>query len=224
MKLLRFVLLSLLLILSTPFTNAFAVPSLGVATTNGYVYTTPSAPTDAYITYFVGSNKIPGTYEGFIIGPSGSTLTVFTNVTGQDIYLGLENQIYTTNSPITFSGSALTQINIPKFDGYNSQPYWGVNLEEATTANGWTALTDPAFPGTYYYKNVTFNYTGTLPLGYYVFAFTLEPRDFSPKTSSATTVPVPPALMLLGSGLLGLIGIRRKVFGNDAEVKRKADK
>lgn len=217
MRLFRLVLLSLLLILSTPITNAFAVPTLGVATTNGYVYTGTEPPDDAYISYFVDSKFVQGQYEGFIIGPSGSTLTVFTNITGQDIYLGLENQIYTTNSPITFSGSALTQFDItPKFDGYNSTPYWGVNLGDVTT-DGWTTLPNPPFPGTYYSKDVTFNYSGTLPLGYYVFAFSLEPRDFSPKTSSATTVPVPPALMLLGSGLLGLIGIRRKVSGNDVK-------
>jgi hypothetical protein len=35
---------------------------------------------------------------------------------------------------------------------------------------------------------------------------------FSPKTTSASTVPEPGSMILLGSGLLGLVGYGRKKF------------
>ncbi len=204
MKSIKLIFFSVLLIAAIPV-SAMATPSLGVAT-GSYAYTSANPPTDAYIQYFADNNLSPGTYEGFLIGPSGSTLTVFTSITGDNIYLCWENAIQTANSP-TITGYTSSTINVPKIDGYNSDPYTGVNLGSVNSS--WTTLPAADFsPGTFYALTLTLNYSGTLPQGYYFFAEVNDGASFSPKTSSAT-VPVPPGLLLLGTGMAGLIGIRR---------------
>jgi hypothetical protein len=80
---------------------------------------------------------------------------------------------------------------------------------------------------TYYLYEAVFEYTGDWTPGYHMWAAAeingIESLqysgsgsndDFSPKTSSASDHPVPePAtLLLFGSGLIGIFGLRKKLY------------
>ena len=202
-------------ILGVSSTTVLAVPCLGVATDGGYV--SGGDPAQAYQTFwgpFLGT----GTYEGFQI--VDGNLHVFTNITGADIYLGwytgttvgsvtfdVAETATTTSSFILYSGS--------QFDGYTPPNYTFVNL--GPVDSDWSSLPSPPFnPDPFSTLDVTLN-DFVVPAGNYIFAVAdtdgvlgISSKDqFSPKTSSA--VPEPSTLLLLGSGLLGIVAFRNKI-------------
>ncbi|MHB1286911.1 MAG: hypothetical protein ACYCYP_10205 [Leptospirales bacterium] len=213
--------------------TALAVPSLGVATSGTY-YSTGTTLT-AYQSYFT-SSILPdgknGGYEGFGIGPTGSTLDVFSNVKNEAIYLLTNANVFKNNDP-TFNGTSFTKFSyssgtIPS--SYSPSPYYGINLGRVGSSP-WTTLPTPPFSGKntpFYLDSGTLDYTGTIAQGNYFFAVatTLPPDSgldvtgFSPATTGAVGADIPHApenstLVLMGSGLilLGWFSLGRGVLG-----------
>jgi hypothetical protein len=207
-------------------TAAQAVPSLGVAT-GSYIGDAACALEASYIDCFTGP-YVSGSGEGFVIGPSGSDLFIFSNITGADIWLMTTSDVESANSPMV-DGNALSLVTLTdgtQFDGYIPTPYYGIDLGPISTSN---ALPNPPYaPPTFYYEAVTLTYTGTIGADQYFFAVAddngtaglqsngsrdYKPDDFSPKTTSAVggppSVPEPAAFLLFGSGLVGLGFLRR---------------
>ena len=225
--------------------HALAIPSLGVATETGiYAYEDPDALNDEYIKYFAGI-IVPaivegGDYiEGFVIGESGDTLTIFTSYNPSDIQIYLMADTAGNNLPMSFGGTELMYDKDETFvrgqaDGYIDMPYSYLALSQ--DSNDWDEHTFGS--ALYYLYTAEFTYTDTWTQGYYIWAAAdslltnntydngnlISPLayaqnsgandDFSPKTSSAGGYPVPePATMLLlGAGLICMAGLGRKKF------------
>lgn len=217
--------------------RVFATPALGVATDTGiYAYTDPDAMGDEYINYFADT-ILPAVdeYEGYVLGQSGSYLTIFTTYDPSLTQIYLLADTAGDHLPMTFGGNSLTLDSGYSFikgqaDGYSNRPYSYLGLTD--TADYYWKPAPGDFPKedskTFYFYKAPITYTGDWTTGYYFFAaaeinaksglqFSSSggPHDkFSPKTASAGGYPVPePAsLVLLGSGLLSLAvaGIRKK--------------
>jgi hypothetical protein len=242
-KMYRLVMLLSVCMLMLFSADAMAVPSLGVATYESYATAPGDTPQD-YQDYFVEGNFVSGSdaNHGFALGPSGSELTIFTNILEADIYLLTDTDAGFENSP-TFGGSALTLITYDtgQADGYKLTPYYALNLgtvQENTTWE-WELLTvdpfidDPFNPGPFYKLTATIEYSGTFPDGSYLFAaadenmngelyFNSSPCEgegcsvtdpFSPKTASTTPIPEMQSVYLFGMTLIGLVISRRKIKG-----------
>lgn len=235
-----------------------AVPSLGVGTSTGsYIcdggdYSAGTCPDD-YQLYYGGSiyeGPYRGADEGWIIGPSGDDLIVWTSILSSDIWLLTDDTTYSNHTP-TIDGSSLTELTgTGQFDGYKPTPYWGINLGPVTTTGGdvnigWTELPQPPFsppqPG-FYSLSVELAYVGTIPPGTYFFAVAdsngttgLQANSgnirrralsannsdlFSPKTTSAVTIPEPGTLSLFGLGaiVIGIAGRRRRQKAHSAKA------
>ena len=222
------VLLAVAIIAAAGVTDSHAVPSLGVGSSFGYVN-----GTDAYQLYWGSATPGPSGEDGFVVGPSGSSLHVFTNITGADIYILTTADVGMGNG-ITFNGGVSEFADTGVFRSYSPTPYYGTNLGQA---DSWDTLpSDPFVPGTFSSLDVTVAYAGILGTDQWIFAaadtnglaglqakaskewdadtFTLikYPGDgSSPKTTSARgwQVPEASALLLFATGLFGLVGYRR---------------
>ena len=145
----------LLLFLLVP--NSYAVPNLGVATEFAYIGGTGQTVLEDYQDYFVNT-LVTGTDEnhGFLIGPSGSDLIIFTEYTDAPLWLLTSSDVYDTNSP-TLGGTSFQQVTESAFqqqiDGYKPQPYYSVELGTAvgnTLGYNWVELPNSGtddFPG-----------------------------------------------------------------------------
>jgi hypothetical protein len=201
----------LMLVMGIP---AQAVPELGVG---GELQTCGAD----YWTCFAG-NSASGSGESFALPASGGNITLWSNITGADIWLVAESSLGT----ITFDGGAnSSQITVNgQIDGYSGLPYQGINLGPVTVGP-WAPFPagTPFDTGQnqFYYYTGAITYTGLDVTGDWLFLVadingSGLPLDdsgqghdvFSPKTTSM--VPEPGTAMLLGSGLLGLVLYRRK--------------
>ena len=229
-----FLLLGLMILLMVSgIQKAQAVPSLGVATNGTYYYDPTqysqqsllSSYQSAYTnTFFQDSTN--GGYEGFGIGPSGSTLDIFTNDTTDSIWLLTDASVISKNDP-TFDGKSFSLF--PSYTGtipasYTPKPYYGIDL--GRVGSGWTSLPNPPFSnGPYYQFAGTLDYTGSIAQGNYFFAVsttlpslgTLDVTHFSPATTSAVgtvaSTPENSTLVMTGTalGLLLFLARRRKI-------------
>jgi len=246
-----FMIPAIAILIAAGVTDSHAVPSLGVGSSFGYVNAE-----DAYQTYWGSSILGPSGEDGFVVGPSGSSLHVFTNISGADIYILTTADVGVGNS-ITFNGSVNTY-DVGVFRSYKPVPYYGIDL--GIVNSSWSTLPkNPFTPDPFYALDVSVAYTGALGTDQWIFAaadtnglaelqaeattiwvddngladiqtrglrvridgnwvtfdadtFTDYHRDdSSPKTTSARgwQVPEAGALLLFGTGLLGLVGYRR---------------
>lgn len=197
-------------------TTAQAIPSLGV----GGEFSAGLCAGD-YWTCFAG-NSASGSGESFALPPSGSNITLWSNITGADIWLVAEQSLGT----ITFAGSGnSTPVSVNgQIDGYTGTPYSGINLGPVTVGPWSTFPAGTPFTtgqDTFYKYTGVLTYTGTNVAGDWLFLVadingSGLPLDatggghdvFSPKTTSM--VPEPGTALLLGAGILGLAVYRRK--------------
>jgi hypothetical protein len=226
--------------------TAVAVPSLGVGTGNGYICDSQDAGDgkcpDDYQTYdfdgdgFDNTSYVGpffGAQEGFILGPSGDNLHIWTNILDADIWLLTDAIVQSMNSP-TIDGMVLSLLgDTGQFDGYKPQPYSGINLGPVFSDNvlnvGWELMpNDPFSPSPFYMYTAQLDYVGKILADHYFFAVAddndaagLQANNgqnngrnggdsFSPKTTSAVAISEPGPLAVLGAGLLLVGAIRRR--------------
>ena len=222
--------------------SAAAIPSLGVAPTDGGWYL--GEPED-YKSWFVDpENFIPFSGdEGFSIPADGGSLTVWAGYSGEapkwwgstdedvGVWLFTNNQF---GLGFEFSGESFDKITSKKISGYHGSYYYGVNLGKPWSASGWS---DPPETSPFYGDNLLYKfYTGDFSYGenfepstdwvvgqdwLFVVAGEFSYGSIvledllakSPATSSSGyPVPEPATMLLLGSGLIGLAAVGRKKF------------
>lgn len=151
--------------------SALAVPSLGVGSGYGYVNAT-----EAYQLFWKGGNiDAPGMGDGFAVGPSGSSLSVWSNILNADVYILTTKDVGTGNS-VTFNGAINIYEDTGVFRSYEPTPYFGIKLGSVlglgeAVNSGWTELPAKPFePDKFYAFDVEVAYTGHLTPDQWIFA------------------------------------------------------
>jgi hypothetical protein len=126
----------------------------------------------------------------------GTTSLAITGTFTNAVTLG------SVTDPVPFIAGSWTNAEVHQIGDTNNYAVTGVFTDlKASTLLAYFGLTDPAM-------SATFTFGISLPAG-------IVPGDaiesLAVQSGDITQVPVPPAVWLLGTGLLGLVGLRRKV-------------
>ena len=129
----------------------------------------------------------------------GGTLTYDTNA----------NEIIITGQVFDSSSTAVTDVGATLFSGgFTGWDYTGSSLYSAFAAEGSGAMSNDILAvmgeefGTYAFVGFTIENSNGVVLSTDFLTASLEPRT--------PEVPIPPAVWLFGSGLLGLVGVSRR--------------
>lgn len=249
-------LLSALLILGFGI-SAQAVPSAGVAPSDGGVYWGPDQD------WLPAWTDTSGSGEGFILPGGTGDLTLwygannrnsYDKIVPADMYL-YSTHDFTGDPNAKFDGMSGSWTSSNQIDGYkgadgvfddgyyvwdlhdigdtfgSDTPHW-VEYEDFKPLPGPDqGVADSSYGGNKLFNFYEGNFEGVLPKDEWLFLVAVfddatlaeltngaigpsgggKQFIFSPKTTS-TTVPEPATMLLLGSGLLGLAGFRKKIF------------
>lgn len=217
---------------------SWAIPSLGVAPSHDS-YGIYNGPSEDYLNYFADEYVNYGGDASFIMTASGNKLTVWFGADNGkvdkdvDIYLATNSL---NGNAFTFGGNNFTTLldgndEGDQANGYKPLPYSGVSLGSINDGGGWEKIFDTydgdsnnnLWAGTWYMYTAIIEYAN-FEIGDWMFAiadntgngvFNNGKDSFSPHTTSSTggstPVPEPATLLLMGIGLIGFAGVRKKI-------------
>jgi hypothetical protein len=152
-----------------------------------------NTPVDGSASYNIGNSYNGTTDVGYNITSPNSELAYMYNVN-----LGLKDHYSNTgidqaNFGIFGNGTIGGQANVGLVNNLQSYAYWSGAEYWTDSVNAWDFITYDGYQN-YNYENNQYNQ---------FYAWAVRPGDVS-------AVPVPAAFWLFGSGLMGLLGLRRR--------------